>query len=170
MRQAQYSEPSEGGAARVVAAGPRLLSVWQAQYSEPSEGVAARVVAAGPRLLSVWQAQRSEGLRRALSPLGRGFCLCGRRSIQSLQKGLRRALSPVWQAQYSEPSEGLRRALSPLGRGFCLCGRRRYSEPSEGVAARVVAAGSVCVAGAVLRASRKGVVARVPIQPAKILC
>ena len=36
-----------------------------------------------------------KGMRRALSPLGRGSCLRGRRRSRSLQKGLRRALSPV---------------------------------------------------------------------------
>ena len=104
---------------------PRSLQ-WQAQYPEPPEGAAARVVAAGPPSLSavagaVPRASRM-GLRRALSPLGpprslqwqaqypeppeRGcgarcrrwaplaLC-CGRRSTQSLQKGLRRALSPL---------------------------------------------------------------------------
>ena len=72
-------------------AGPRLLSAWQAQYTAPSEGAAARIVAgwaaallcvagavhrasrsgfspAGPRLLSAWQAQYTEELRRGLSP------------------------------------------------------------------------------------------------------
>ena len=73
-------EPPEGVAARLVAAGPRLLSAWQAQYLEPPEEVAARLVGGGPRLLSAWQAQYLEppegGLRRAWSPLG-GGCMAG---------------------------------------------------------------------------------------------
>ena len=50
-----------------------LPSAWQAQYPEAPEGAAARVVAAG-----------AAGCRPR-----------GRRSTQSLQKGLRRALSPL---------------------------------------------------------------------------
>ena len=148
--QAQYPEPLEGAAARVVAAGAagcprgrrstqslqkglrralsplvplavflvagavprasrrgcgarcrrwcRLLSLWQAQYPEPPEGAAARVVAAGAACCL--RGRRStqslqKGLRRALSPLVPAGCPRGRRSTQSLQKGLRRALSPL---------------------------------------------------------------------------
>ena len=72
--QAQCSEPLERVAARLVAAGPRLLSVRQAQCSEPLEMVAARLVAAGPRLLSVWQAQYSEPLERVTSKAGLALC------------------------------------------------------------------------------------------------
>ena len=87
----------------------RWLSSWQAQYPEPPEGTAARVVAAGAA----------------------GCLPRGRRSTQSLQKGLRRGLLPLvplavflvarrdggarcrrwcrwlsasWQAQHPEPS------------------------------------------------------------------
>ena len=92
--------------------GPRLLSVWQAQYLEPPERVAARLLAVGrgsvcvagailrgsrkgygapgrrgPRLLSVWQAQYSEPLERVAARL------------------VARLLS-VWQAQYLEPIGG----------------------------------------------------------------
>ena len=77
MRQGQYSEPLERVAARGVAAGRRFLSVWQAQYPEPLERVAARGVAAGRRPVSVCVAG-------AVSPLGAGFYLCGRRNIPSL--------------------------------------------------------------------------------------
>ena len=101
MWQAQYSEVLERVAARLVAAGPRLLSVWQTQYSEPLERVAARLVAAGPRLLSVWQAQYSEPLERVGARLVAAGLLAG--AVLRGQKGLRRA----W---------------SPLVRGSCLCG------------------------------------------------
>ena len=50
----------------------RWMSSWQARYPEPPEGPAARVVAAGA-----------------------AACLRGRRSTQSLEKGLRRGLSPL---------------------------------------------------------------------------
>ena len=77
--------------------GPRLLSVWQAQYLEPSERVAARLVAVGRGCClydrrSTWILQK--GLRRAWSPWA---AAPGRRSTWSLQKGLRRAWSP-WAA------------------------------------------------------------------------
>ena len=42
LQRAQYSEPLERVAARLVAAGPRLLSVWLAQYLEPPEGAVLR--------------------------------------------------------------------------------------------------------------------------------
>ena len=69
-------------AARMVAPGPRVLSVWQAQYSEPLQKVSA----------FVWQAQCSERLERVAAGLvaagpaqcseppervGRDCCLCG---------------------------------------------------------------------------------------------
>ena len=102
----------------------RWLSSWQAQYPEPPEGAAARVVAAGAACClprggrSVQSLQK--GLRRALSPLvplavflvagavsraftegaaarvvAAGAAGCPRGSTQSLQKELRRASSPV---------------------------------------------------------------------------
>ena len=82
--QAQYPEPPEGTAARVVAAGPPAVLCISAivickamQCPETAEGPAARVVAAGP------------------------LALCsGRRSTQSLQKGLRRAWSPLGPLQF----------------------------------------------------------------------
>ena len=74
--------------------GPRLLFAWQAQYLELPERVAARLVA-----------------------VGRGSCLCGRRSTWSFQKGLRRA-------QDLELPERVAARLVAVGRGSCLCGRR----------------------------------------------
>ena len=125
----------------------RLLpSAWQAHAPEPPDGAAARVVAAGAA----------------------GCPLRGRRTLQSLQKGLRRALSPwcrwlpsAWQAQYPEPREGAAARVVAAGatgsrasrRGCGACCRRwcrwlhsawqaQYPEPPEGAAARVVAAGA----------------------------
>ena len=167
-------------------AGPRLLSAWQAQYTEPSEGAAARIVAgwAAPSLCvagavhsAFWRSCGADCRR-----LGRGAPLRGRRSTQSLPKELRRGLSPAgprllsaWQAQYTEPFEGVvarivgrrstQRLLKELGRGLSPAGPRllsawqaQYTEPSEGAAARTVAgwaAALLCVAGAVHRASRR---------------
>ena len=122
-----------------------LPSAWQAQYPEPPEGPAARVVAAGV-----------------------AGCPRGRRSTQSLQKGLRRALSPLWrwlsawQAQNPEPPEGavplavflVAGAVSRASRRGCGARCRRWCrwllsawqaqsrEPPEGAVARVVAAGA----------------------------
>ena len=74
------------------------------QCLETAEGPAARVVAAGP------------------------LALCsGRRSTQSLQKGLRRAWSPLaprslqWQAQYPEPPEGTAARVVAAGLPAVLC-------------------------------------------------
>ena len=71
---AQYPEPLEGVAARGVAAGPRLLFLWQAQYPEPLEGVAARGVAAGPRLLCRRWAAASVSVAGAISRASRRGC------------------------------------------------------------------------------------------------
>ena len=134
--------------------------------------------------------------------MGRGSCLCGRRSTWSLQKGLRRAWSP-WAAapvrvagavlrasrkgrrgprllfvraqfwshltylsrsgpnfgsQYLEPPERVAARLVAVGRGSCLCGRRSTWSLQKGLrrAWSPWAAAPVRVAGAVLRASRKG--------------
>ena len=109
----QCPETAEGPAARVVAAGPpavlrvTAIGICKAmQCPETAEGPAARVVAAGP------------------------LALCsGRRSTQSLQKGLRRAWSPLGplrfcalvflgfakQRSVQRLQKGLRGAWSPLG-------------------------------------------------------
>ena len=194
--QAQYPEPPEGAAARVVAAGAagclprgrrsiprasrrgcgarcrrwcRWLSSWQAQYPEPPEGAAARVVAAGA-----------------------AGCLRGRRSTQSLQKGLRRGLSPLvplavflvagavprasrrgcgarcrrwcrwlsssWQAQYPEPPEGAAARVVAAGAAGCLRGRRSTQSLQKGLRRGLspLVPLAVFVAGAVPRASRRG--------------
>ena len=127
------SEPLERVAARLVAAGPRLLSAWQAQYLDlqnglrrawsplawqaqylgPPEGVAARLVAAGSRLVSAWQAQYLEPPQRVAARL----VAAGPRFLSA------------WQAQYLEPPEGVASSGAP--------GRRRAAAP-------------VCVAGAIL--------------------
>ena len=117
--------------------GPRLLFAWQAQYLELPEKVAARLAAAPFCVAGAVLGVSRKGCG-CLVAVGRGSCLCGRRSTWSLQKGLRRAWSPwaaapvrvagnTWSLQ-----KGLRRAWSPW------------------------AAAPVCAAGAVLRASRKG--------------
>ena len=102
--------------------GPRLrLCGWRSTWSLQkglrrawSPWAARRAWSAGPRLLSVWQAQQ-KGFQAlwAAAPVcvagagavlgaskvavGRGSCLCGRRSTWSLQKGLRRTWWP-WAA------------------------------------------------------------------------
>ena len=98
-------------------AGLRLLSAWQAQYTEPSEGAAARIVAGWAAALLCVAGAVHRGSWRSWGAdcrrLGRGSPLRGRRSTQSLLKELGRGLSPAgprlsfaWQAQYTEPSEG----------------------------------------------------------------
>ena len=162
--------------------GRAVVFAWQAQYREPPEGAAARLVAAGRRWAVRWllRGRRSiesllKELLRAWSPLGAagpcgGFCvagavqraswtsfcalrrrwaqlgpprfLCGRRSTESLLEELLRAWSP-------------RGAAGPR---FAAVWQAQYREPSGGAAARVVAAGRrwaalrCCVAGAVQRA------------------
>ena len=217
--QAQYTEPPEGAAARIVAgwaaaslclagtvhrafwrscgadcrrlgrgfslrgrrstqrllkevgrglspAGPRLLSAWQAQYTEPSEGAAARTVAgwaaallcvAGAVHRASWRSWGADCRR-----LGRAFSLRGRRSTQSLLKELRRGLSPAgprpsfaWQAQYTEPPEGVA-ARIVAGWAAALCcvagAVHRASFRSWVADCRRLGRGFFCVAGAVHRA------------------
>ena len=128
----------------------------QAQYPEPPEGAAARVVAAAP--LALCSGRRStqslqKGLRRALSPLGPLALCSGRRSTQSLQNGAAArvvaagppSLSAVAGAVPRASRKGLRRALSPLGPPRSLQWQAQYPEPPEGAAARVVAAGPPAV-------------------------
>ena len=156
---------------------PRSLQ-WQAQYPEPPEGAAARVVAAGPpavlcvTAIVICNAMVVTGCESHCNGCGqdvRTLCLCttailisivlvlagseshckccekdvcgarrrrwaplalcsGRRSTQSLQKGLRRALSPLgpprslqWQAQYPEPPEGAAAHVVAAGPPAVLC-------------------------------------------------
>ena len=168
--------------------GPRLLSAWQAQYLEPPERVLARLVAVGRGFClrgrnSTWSLQK--GLRRAWSPLARGSCVAGavlraprllsvwqaqysepleRVAARLVAAGPR--LLSLWQAQYSEPLERVAARLVAAGPRLLSLWQAQYSEPLARVAARLVAAGprllsrwragSVCAAGAVLRASRKG--------------
>ena len=142
--------------------GPRLLSVWQAQYSEPLEKGCGAPGRRGPRLLSVCQAQYLESPDRVAARLGRGCCLCGRRSTWSLQKGLRRAWSPWAAAPVCVAGAilgGSRKGCgAPSRRGPRLLSvwQAQYLEPREKVSAPGRrAAALVCVAGAVLEASRK---------------
>ena len=142
--------------------------------SRASRRLAARVVAAGcPRGRRSSQSLQ-KGLRRALSPLVplaafrvagavarasrracgarcRRWCRWlparGRRSIQSLQKGLRRALSPlVPLAVRVAVARASRRACGARCRRWCRwvpsAWQAQYPEPPEGPAARVVAAGA----------------------------
>ena len=123
--QAQYPEPPEGAAARVVAAGAAGCPRGMAQYPEPPEGPAARVVAAGA-----------------------ACCFRGRRSTQSLQKGLRRALSPLVPLAVlvaGAVPRASRRGCGARCRRWCRwlsSWQAQYPEPLEGAAARVVAAGA----------------------------
>ena len=163
VASAQYSEPLERVAARLVAASVsaagavlRASSVWQAQcilrasriglrrawsplarYSEPLERVAARLVDADPRLLSVWQAQYSEPLEKLAARL--------------VAAGPR--LLFAWQAQYSEPLERVAARLVATGPRLLSVWQARKGCGAPG---RRWPAASVCVAGAVFRASRKG--------------
>ena len=184
--------------------GRAVVFAWQAQYREPPEGAAARLVAAGRRWAVRWllRGRRSiesllKELLRAWSPLGAagpcgGFCvagavqraswtsfcalrrrwaqlgpprfLCGRRSTESLLEELLRAWSP-------------RGAAGPR---FAAVWQAQYREPSGGAAARVVAAGRrwaalrCCVAGAVQRAFWRSCCALgrrwAPLGPASLLC
>ena len=116
------AEPPGEAAARVGAAGPRLAFVWQAQYTAPSGGAAARVVAgwpawpaadfraAGALCRAFWRSCCARGPRLAL--MARDWSSCGRRITQSLEE-LLRAWSPagprlafVWQAQYTGSAGG----------------------------------------------------------------
>ena len=147
-------------------AGPRLSVVWQAQYTEPPSGVGSRIVAgwaaaslcvAGAVHRAFWRSCGADCRR-----LGRAFSLRGRRSTQRLLKELRRGLSPAgprrsFACTLRLPKE-LRRGLSPAGPRLLSAWQAQYTEPFEGVVARIVAgwaAASLCVAGAVRRGSSR---------------
>ena len=74
----------------------------------------------------------------AVSPLSRGFCLCGRRSARSLQS------CGAWCRRWAVASVCVAGAVLGAFRRGCGAWCRRW------------AAASVCVAGAVLRAFRRG--------------
>ena len=113
--------------------GPRLLFAWQAQYLEPSERVAARLVAVGRGSClrgrrSTWSLQK--GFWRAWSPwAAASVCVAGA-VLGASRKGCgapgRRGprLLSAWQAQYLEPPERVLARLVAVGRGSCLRGRR----------------------------------------------
>ena len=126
---------------------PRSLQ-WQAQYPEPPEGTAARVVAAGPpavlcvTAIVICKAMDVTGCEwhcngcgtRSHHSLTHSITDSGSlRSVQRLQKGLRRSVERL--------QKGLRRAWSPLGPPLSP----QYPEPPEGAAARAVAAGPPAV-------------------------
>ena len=131
-------------------AGPRLLSAWQAQYTEPSEGAAARIVAGWAAALLCVAGAVHRASRRSCGAdcrrLGRGSLLCGRRSTQSLLQELGRGLSPagprlLLRGRRSTQSllKELRRGLSPARPRLLSAWQAQYTEPSEGAAARIVA-------------------------------
>ena len=146
-------------------AGPRLLSARQAQYTAPSEGAAARIVAGwAAALLCVAGAVHRASRRRCGADcrrLGRGFSLPGRHSTQSRSCGadcrrLGRGFSLRGRRSTQRLLKELGRGLSPAGPRLLSAWQAQYTEPSEGAAARIVAgwaAALLCVAGAVHRAS-----------------
>ena len=146
--QAQYTEPPEGAAARVGAAGPRLAS--RGRRSTESFLAAFRVAGAVHR--ASWRSCGARGRRWAAAGFTwqaqyrelPGCLLCGRRSTQSLLKELRRAWAPLgrwaaagftWQARLP------------------FAWHTQYTELPEEAAARVGAAGPRLTSGAVQRAS-----------------
>ena len=142
-----------------------LVFVWQAQYTQPSGGAAARVVAAWPAAgfrvagavhTAFWRSCCARARR-----LARGWLSCGRRSTHSLLEELLRAwslpgrrLAFVWQVQYTGPA-GEAAAWSPPGPRLPFVWQAQYTGPAGEAAARVVAAwpaAAVRVARAVHRA------------------
>ena len=145
--QAHYPEPPEGAAARVVAAGPpavlcvTAIVICNAMVVTGCEShcngcgqdlcttaivISIVLVLAGSESHCKCCEKDVCGARcRRWAPLA----LCsGRRSTQSLQKGLRRALSPLgpprslqWQAQYPEPPEGAAARVVAAGPPAVLC-------------------------------------------------
>ena len=152
----------------------RLPSAWQAQYPEPPEGPAARVVAAGaagclPRgRRSIQSLQK--GLRRALSPLlplavlvAGAVARASRRACGARCRRWCRWLPAAWQAQYPEPPEGAAARVVAAGAAGCLPrGRRSIQSLWKGLrrALSPLVPLAVFVAGAVPRASRRGCGAR----------
>ena len=151
--QAQYTEPSDGGAARIGAAvaaatccvagavqsGCLLCSrrSTQSLLQELRRGLAPQwprltCCVAGAVQRASWRSCGADWRRR-----GRGCLLCGRLSTESLLKELWRGLAPPWPR-------------------LVVAWQAQYTTPPEGAAARIgaaVAAAAWCVAGAVQRAS-----------------
>ena len=108
----------------------RLVVARQAQYTTPPEGAAARIGAAvaavaccvaGAVLRASWRSCGADWRRR-----GRVRLFRGRRSTQSLLQELRRGLAPpwprllvAWQAQYTQPPEG---AAARIGAAVAAAG------------------------------------------------
>ena len=121
--QAQYTQPSGGAAARVVAGWPaagfrvaraaaRVVAAWPA-YTGPSGGAAARVVAGWPAAGFRVAGAVPRACWRSCCAHGRGWLSYGMRSTQSLL-------------------EELVRAWPLLARGWLSCGRRStQSLPEE---------------------------------------
>ena len=129
---------------RACGARGRRWAPCSPQCLETAEGPAARVVAAGP------------------------LALCsGRRSTQSLQKGLRRAWSPLGPSLFAVAGavpRASRRDCGARGRRWAPCGSVRYCHwdlQSNAVSRDCRrACGASAVAGAVPRASRRACGAR----------
>ena len=124
---------------------PRLPVAWQARYTKPPQKAAGRIGAAvaaklpegaARRIPVAWHVQYTEppeGDAADWRRRGRG-CGCllrGRHSTQSLLKELRRGLAPPWprlpvarQAQYTEPPEGVAARICAAVAGSLLRGRR----------------------------------------------
>ena len=169
-----YPEPHRRGCGARCRRWCRLLSSsWQAQYPEPPEGAAARVVAAGgaagcPRGRRSTQSLQ-KGLRRVLSPLvvPLAVLVAGavpRASRRGCGARCRRwcRLPSSWQAQYPEPLEGAAARVVAAGAAGCPRGRRSTQSLQKGLrrALSPLVPLAVLVAGAVPRASRRGCGAR----------
>ena len=127
--------------------GPRLAAVWQAQYTEPSRGAAARVVAAwaaaGFRVARRSTQSLLEELRRAWSPLGPRLAAVWQAQYTEPPGGAAARVVAAWAAARRSTQsllEELLRAGSPLGPRLAAVWHAQYTEPPGGAAARVVAA------------------------------
>ena len=151
------------------AAGVRLAFVWQAQYREPPEGAAARLVAAGRRWAARWLLCGRRSTESLLEELLRaGFCVAGAvqraswRSCCALGRRwapLGRAVAFAWQVQYREPPEGAAARLVAAGRRWAARWFLRGKRSIESLLKELLRAwsplgaagpcGGFCVAGAV---------------------
>ena len=123
-----------------------LPFAWQAQYTEPSEGAAAREGAAGPRLAS--RGRRSTESFLAAFRVAGAVHRASWRSCGAGAAGPRLAF--VWQAQYTEPPEGVAARVGAGGLRLASRGRRSIQSLLKGAVER---ASWLLRAGAVHRAS-----------------